>query len=458
METQTKSDRIASLTKTMRSCGTIVLTAAAISFLVQRWDTSTHILRYLYFLGFTCLLAFSGYLCGIRLKETKGARTFLGITAGLAVVHFCQLGAFLYSSYGLQLGQVPRFLQWQTTDTLSLLGTIGLGLSIMIPLSFVGFSALFREAAKPISLLYLSECALLLLPTRESRLIGVLGLACLIANILFDKFKLRKLTASKTTEADIVRALLLLPGIVLFSRNLFLYNFYNSYCFSGLAYLSLSILLFNYVPQRYESSKALSCFAQRLSILTTAAACVYMHLSFYPKGAQSAFELSTLCLPFAMILVAASFFSEREIRTELRYAGTFIASLAACYSLLVFGGIIASVQAVIISVGLILFGHEVKSARIFRTGMASLAISLLYHLRYAQDLFEFSPWLSLGVTGVIVILGASYLERYHVQLHAAVKKLSAHFKTDEMTTEGACIYLEKSSLETPLVIKKDFIS
>src|SRR5262249_35280272 len=68
------------LPKILRYLGATTLGCSALSFAVQRVGELDSLGRFYSFLAFTCVLAACGFLCGVRLKEDKGARTFLSFS------------------------------------------------------------------------------------------------------------------------------------------------------------------------------------------------------------------------------------------------------------------------------------------------------------------------------------------------------------------------------------------
>ena len=107
-------DRTTLLPRLLRLLGAGIVFACAAIFLFQRWGVGNDIQRYLYLLGFTALLTAGGFFCGLKLKESKGARTLLGLTLMVTPVNFAVLGGLLYSQFamGTFSPNMPTFATW----------------------------------------------------------------------------------------------------------------------------------------------------------------------------------------------------------------------------------------------------------------------------------------------------------------------------------------------------------
>jgi uncharacterized membrane protein len=98
------------LPKAMRWLGGIILTTAALTFIIQGWNDLNSIGRYYSFVQFSFVLTLCGIFCGVKVKEDKGARTFLGLATAMVPALFCQLGAMVLS-LNSHINQNTTFLE-----------------------------------------------------------------------------------------------------------------------------------------------------------------------------------------------------------------------------------------------------------------------------------------------------------------------------------------------------------
>jgi hypothetical protein len=139
------ADRGGKLGRLLRIIGSAVLIAAAMAFLVQRWGSMNDILRYVSFLGFTAVLTGAGFLCGVRIKEDKGARTFLSLAAGMVTVNFAQLGALIFSTTGhREMGMIPGVFLWRAPSLTAALLTMAGAIAVLIPVTYVSMRVMMR--------------------------------------------------------------------------------------------------------------------------------------------------------------------------------------------------------------------------------------------------------------------------------------------------------------------------
>ena len=255
------------LPKILRFTGAIALIASAAVFMFQSWDVGDHFLRYFSFLGFTASLALAGFFCGIKVKEDKGARTFLGIAAAIVPVHFCVIGALIYANAVEALPHLPFYAFWQVADATQLLIIAVSGLLVLTPLTFVAFSSLVRKEAVVVTVAYLTANALLLIPTRNPDTVALIGLLLICAVGYIDAFVLRLKTVMKTREGKFVRSMLIVPFILLVIRTAYLHH--ASMLFLSMLFFATAVFLFVYIPI-YVKHKGVASVSQGYSTLPLA--------------------------------------------------------------------------------------------------------------------------------------------------------------------------------------------
>lgn len=414
------------LPKLLRWLGATTLLASALAFLVKDWMQTDEVFRYLQFLGLTVLLSGCGWFCISRWKDDKGARTFFALGAALLPANFAQLGAMLYAK---QIGQEsfngfreafaftdPGPLMWPTFAG---------ALLLLIPLTYLGFAAMARKQAKKLTLLYIIGNSLLLLTTRNPNLVAVLGFAQLAGLIWADRRYFASQSSMKTWDGVAMRTLLFAPFGLQIGRNLMLHG-NNSELLVSLLFTTLTLVFYTGLPRVLRNSA--SANASRLISLAPAAVAWVMAVEATGLDTDPWFVPATL-IPFTMI---AALMSTKMTRGghAVRRTAALVAVGGALIQLMLFESAYSSLLMVGTSLSVIVSGYAMKERWIFRIGLGGLGVGLIYHLRYAAELYQSDwIWLSLAGTGVLVILCSSYLERYGRQGWQSIRTL--HHKVSQ---------------------------
>ena len=104
--------KLQQLFQLLRWFGAAMIVTAAGTFLVQSWDETGDVKRYLALLGATALLPFVGYYCGIRLQEGRSARVMVLAFLALVPIHAGLLGGFVFSRFGDVGTALAPVAQW----------------------------------------------------------------------------------------------------------------------------------------------------------------------------------------------------------------------------------------------------------------------------------------------------------------------------------------------------------
>lgn len=418
-------DKLKSLPGVLRTVGALVLVASAATFLLQGWDEMSHIVRYFSFLVFTLTLACAGFFCGLRIKEDKGARTFLAVTAAVIPVHFCQLGALIYSTVA-RVTNIPALLHWVAPSTFAALGTAAIGLVVLAPITLLAFAALARSKAKPLAVAYLLSNALLLIPTRTPGLVGLLALGGFVVIAMFERSMLRGDSALRTREGVLVRTLLYVPIMLMIGRSLNLYDV--DQIFVGMVNAMAAIGMFRFVPAEIEDRKNAE-FVQGLSVIP--AGISYYLLSgqlITMLGLGAEYTIPVQYLPFSVVLFCMSLASYGT-GSSYRKAASLFAIGVVILQLLNFPGILASTLCVVVGMLATAYGYTLEEKATFFFGVVGLAAGLGYHLHFALELVTFMPWVSLAVAGIATVVASSYVERNSRKIVEAVLKFKGQLAT-----------------------------
>lgn len=412
-----------SLAKVLRVIGSFLLLGSAVAFMIQTWTLMSFTSRYLTFLGFTSILAIVGVYCGVRLKEAKGARSFLGIAAAFLPAHFVQLSAMLYHSfYGTPKGLNQYFIV--TSDNLlEPLTLLALAIPVLSGVSYFAFSALMRAEAKLATLVYVIANIVLLVPTRNPDHIALLSMGVFAMLALYQDRRLKGKALTSSKEGMFSQMILAAPYAALLGRTMFLYN---PTAFFQLAEVLTMTIISGYSAHALKNKQGngeqqIQWLAERATFVG-AAASWYLFCSAVFVSLPREISIPVLALPISAIYFALSFFVQDHGRGYRRLA-SWIAICAVMTQLVTEEGILSSAICLATSVLITAAAHEMKERGMFVAGVCGLLYGILYHLKYAAQFYAFSPWISLAVLGTIVLLSSSYLERYFPTVLERVREM-----------------------------------
>lgn len=210
----------------LRFIGSCLLIVGAISYLLEGWYAVGHVSRYLKFLGVTGLLSTAGVLTAVKLKENRGARTFLVLAAAALPVNFCQLGALLYSTMPFKAvpDTLTPYLLWQA-PTLSIALTVtGASLIALTGIGWLSFSVLGRQGRSLLFPAIIGLNSLLLIPIRAVEPVSILALGAAYCAYEVSR-RLRLLYSFEYTfEGMFCRVLLWVPSSILLLRTAVIYD------------------------------------------------------------------------------------------------------------------------------------------------------------------------------------------------------------------------------------------
>jgi hypothetical protein len=398
-----------SLPAILRYMGAFTLIGAALTFMLQRWpEIDNHQMRYFSFLGFTLLLTLCGFFCGIRIKEDKGARTFLGLSAAIIPVHFAQLGALLFSLFADPNYHYPLYLTWKANSALEAVVTVLIGVTAVSAASCVAFNVLTRKVAYQVTAAYILLNSFLLLPFRGADAVAVMILSLGVITFITERYLAGKYTAMQTREGYFSRLMLATPLIFLVGRSVTLYSVSAVVISSILAVAAAFLFLF--MPKVVDSKK-LALFYEKASCVPSFLAC----LIFVADLLNGTYHGSNYFLISFSVLYAGILFlkSSYSLNGGIFFKKLAVIILLSCFSLqaISYETWYYSLMCIILSVITVSFAHVIKDKYIGLASLLTFASGLIHYLSYALDLYKYSPWLSLAVTGTLTVLLSSYVER-----------------------------------------------
>ncbi len=417
--------RFRTLSQVLRGVGAIVLVTAASTFLLQSWQAGSGIQRYLTLLGLTVVVSLAAFVCGLGIRERKGARTLLGLVLAIVPIHFGVLAGLLYSQFSWDTGggRVPPFAIWTAPSESAALLTVAGALALLVPLSYVSFLALSRSQARRLTGTFLALNLPVLLPVRNADVIGAIVALLVVAVSLFELQVAPREPALRTTEGRYVRALLAAPILLLICRA-HLYD--PTSLLYGLVLLSLAWTQFVLSPgiarrqgQLIQGASVLPAFLGWSFVVDALTSSSWLR-----EGAW----IPLLTLPLAGILIVMSVYSlgsgaaYRRVAAALAIAGSGL-------HLLAHPGTLAAFLCLAVGIATLAYGYFVQQKLILSAGAAGTLWGLIYELRYALEIYALHRWGSLALLGVVTILIAAVIERHHAALIAATGRLRSKVRS-----------------------------
>lgn len=426
-------EKIASLSQIVRGFGACAIIASMSLFMLQGWAEGNDITRYLKLLAQTGLLTGAGLVLSFLIKEFKGARVFFGLALISVVANFTILGSLTYSMFAMdmQLVSYPESMKWEVTQTALFMPVFLGALSLLSAVAYFGFSIFSRQIAKPLSIGFLGLSALLLVPVRAPLVaVGLAAVALWGALFLIRRLSKpknvtgeaagstsRALLMTKETKASL--GILLLPGLIILARAVSFYNIDDA------TLLAFASLLFFSVRSMGSLISGNAIFKRIVEMfqLATAGFIAIMTTQVLPLGWNSidVFIGATLFLGFAYEQLRSD--SDNWWKTLVVNVTTIAVVPIALINASLDYELIYSLQALLIcgfafaltlSAGTSI-GKMPFSRLIAMLGIITASLIMLFDL---VQLAQLGNWMIIGLSGAILIVGASLYERFGLKLLA----------------------------------------
>jgi len=403
------------LPQVLRFAGATILVAALSVFLFQRWGAGNDLFRYLTLLGLSAGLTGAGLLSGILLRESKGARVFLGIVLLTLPIHFTVLGALLYSQFSLEplLASYPGVVSWQASDPSSMLLTLAAALAVLLPACWIAVRTFVRPHAKAFTIALFGLAIPLLLPTRSLTAVTVMALLMAAAVVWLELRVWRRSVALKTGEGRFLRSLLVLPFLLILGRGMWLYD--SSVMLVAVAAVALFGMLLVAV-QKNRQRPQLASMLGFVSLLPAATASWAFGNSLYAAGLFSPqYGTMLLAAPFVAALLLVS----RVVPnggSRYRLSAALLTLVVVLAGLALYGTALHALLALLVGVLTLSYGYLVEQKLVLVGGVLTAVTGLLFQVAYAVQGFEMGGWMTLAMLGTLAILSASLLERFGGQL------------------------------------------
>jgi hypothetical protein len=394
----------------LRMLGAALMVAAMSAFLLQGWNGGNDTTRFYMLLSQSILLAGGGLSLSYLLKENKGARVFFGLSLLSITADMVTLGALIFSvaHWGSELGHYPGFASWKASSGASLAVAGLAGVLVLAPTAMFSFMVLARRSAMPLSTLFLFTNLLLLVPVRESWMVGALTMA----GVLIPSLKLHGLlkvdSSLRTKEGYFAMAGLFAPVVIIIARSLWLYRM-DALLEMMLAMTGFGMLRL-YQSATGRDSRLLGLFSFCFAGLCAQGACTL--LSLPDNAAFTVFGVIFAGLGLDITLRSSKHRDSYANLTGCVLAATQVAGYMTA------SGIAASLGLIAGGVGVAVIGRSFENRLMALAGAAMTVLGIGDQFYKIIVLVDFSNWATLAAVGTTAIVGASVLER-----HGAVIKL-----------------------------------
>ena len=419
-------ERLSATTQVMRFGGALMLTAAASSFMLQHWQDGGSATRYAYLLGHTLLLALSGIVCGLRMRESRAARTFFALVLASTPVHFAVLGGMLRSVFPLDRATVQNDL-WPMHSVPLALGLLAVGVAVIGPLVHLALLALCRPCARPLTGATLLVNACLLLPWRSPTLIAVLCGAMLLVWFTFDARVVGAGYAARTAQARYARALVAAPIAIAATRAALWYD--PSWLAYGAFGAASGLALFWAAPRVFASYTAqVQAAAAAVAVAGVTCMVLCVNDATLPIGLVLPWRVLPECVLLAALSGVARHHGAAYRSIAALVAGTTLTlDVFACWDAGAYtwaGGLATGIGSALLAGGIFTGQRLVFSAGILPAllGLAQLFVASIEfeHLR---------NWGTLSLLGGALIFAAAVLERHAERLLGVGRSLAVRLST-----------------------------
>jgi len=407
----------------MRVFGAIIMVASMSMFLIQGWTEQNDVQRYLKLLTQSGLLASAGLLLSILLKEYRGARMFFGLSLVSVPANFTVIGALIFSLFNVEAitQGLPSFAKWTIVDGSSIaLVAIG-AFALLLPVVWFAFRIMARRSAGKLTAAFMLLNMALLIPVRSGlTLTAVFFVAALSA--FFYQHKLTQEDETLATPGGIFsRCMLFVPALLVFVRSTGFYTFEPVLTIVG----ALCVYFISRQMAKEAGANRFTSITLRIVQAVAGFTATFFSIGIFDK---STYEIS-VNLIFTSLLLAAFMLDYRSINQK-KLANTIVALIAlklAALNILCTLFIPTSmlVTTCVMATGLyfIFYGICFKSKLMSISGGLIISVGSYTLITDISQLLIQSGWIGLGVTGGIVIVGASLLDRYGatVKLYLAKK-------------------------------------
>lgn len=410
------------LTRALRIAGAVLVVASASTLMLQHWQTGDDLMRYAMLVGQSLLLAAAAYFVGLTIREGRSARTFLALVLATIPVSFTVLGALVYSQFGVEAPRpLPHYASWIAPTPMSAVLAVAATLLVLLPLSVVSFVALARKEARIFSLSFCAANALLLVPVREPIAIVLIAGAALLALLQLDTSRLARVPQLDTVEGKLARLMPFVPPLILLGRSLHLYPIGAAFIGGVLLIVAAALWL---CSARAESvlRRDLAACSSALLALVGWASC-WSQLGFAARGHAASILLLGLPVALAWFVAALRGAATRRVLID---CGTLFGLLTVLSASVIDGETLAAFCCIGLGVLVAVWGAAVKERVRIAFGAVVALWGLAVQVWLAVHGDSLLRWGSLTAVGVLLIVGAAYVERHRARIALLWQGASEH--------------------------------
>lgn len=398
----------------LRVCGALVMLVAMSSYLMQGWSEGNDISRYYMLLSQTFLLAISGFGLSYVLKENKGARIFFGLGLISIAVNMTTLGALIFSTtqWGSTLVQYPSYAKWVAPEFGEIVMALLLTVAISMPVIWIGYKVLARRSAGTLSVLFLLSNMLLLVPVRETVFVGTAALIAVLLPIAIFSKRMSQDNSLRTPEGLFGMATVLVPAGIIICRSIWFYPVDEilQIILAGTAFITL-----RFCANQTETGSNAHDITRWLSL--GAAVCVAMSAAaLAQRYLTDAFAFNIFGIILAGLLMDLSTRCEEPLAT-VRMAA-FVLIVTHVPPIFISDALSSSVLCILAGIMVVLAGYQHGLRSLIVMGLLTVLSGFGRPVIEFAQWLDFSNWITLSVSGGVIIIAASLIER-----HGAVLKM-----------------------------------
>lgn len=401
------------LGRILRLVGGAFLIASASTFLFHRWEQGSDLMRYAMLLLHTVFLTGAALFCGLGVKESRGARTFLAITLAIVPINAAVLGGLVYSQFAEDADQVMRggsFL-WVAPSSLAAVLCVAATFAVLTPVIWVAYRTLAKRQAAKLFVAFVLVNAALVLPWRLPFITTLLAVLGTLAVTQADTRWFSRSPTATTVEGRIARGTLVLPLALLLGRGMHLYP--SFLLDTGALSLGAGIVL-SALSRRAEGNRQHMFGLVALLLLAGGWCGWWLHWS--TEGAFSgAIALPSLFLPLSALCLTLTRSSD-ALRPLCRTGAAICALLAVVPNLWVHPSIWTLLACASIGALVLAAGAWLRSKILTAGGLIAVITAIAYQIGGNLDFERLKHWAVLSVLGVLLIVFASYWERYQATI------------------------------------------
>lgn len=401
------NERVDRVTKLLRVCGSLVLVVSASSFMAQRWQGQSDLVKYAFLLAHTVMAVVGGLLCATAIRESRAARTFLLLSVALVPMNFAVTSSFLYSAFALDGASkhLPQFASWVAPAGMAL-GVLALTSVVTLAASWVATTPLIRGRVGNYLVRLFAANALVSLPVRAAEFAALAGMASAALALGFELTVARRDSRLMTREARILRAILWVPSVIIVLRSGIFYGM-NAFLYAPFA---IALGAFAFSSARRAPTPRTQRGLELSGALVAASAWLPIGLELRSRWFPLAPLHFEAALPLCALLVVFSHWAGPG-KPLLRHTAAAVALVSCALGLLVHPSLSTGLCTFLAAVIVSCYGMLLSSRALEASGMLLGASGLVCAVTTAFGLGGFLNWGGLSALGALLVVAAAVLER-----------------------------------------------